>query len=159
MDSCLVKHVCCIFSPLLLWYSQLDESITLTVDVLVQEFMFEKRFSQNYWPSESLQLVNKLLCFSRSKPTQKLELIMPMLMIDQEIEVYSNLVHDLNIDFFENIGKSSLVDMLLKRMQIHLKSLVFTHDGTPEIQNFVHGILLVSGQANSFFKNEGMILQ
>lgn len=103
--------------------------------------------------------MDKFLCFSWSKPTQKLKLVVPMLMIDQEIEVNTNLVDDLNVDFFENITKTSLVDMFLKRMQIHLESLVLAHDWTPEIQNFVHGILLVSGQTDSLFKNEGMILQ
>ena len=49
--------------------------------------------------------------------------------------------------------------MLLKRMQVHLKSLIFTHDWTPKIQNFVHGVLLISCQADSFFENERMILQ
>ena len=40
-----------------------------------------------------------------------------------------------------------------------MKSLIFTHDGTPEIQNFIHGILLVSGQADCLLQNEGMIFQ
>lgn len=131
----------------------------MTEHVFAKELIFEKLLSVDYWPSESLQPMDELLSFSWSKTTQKLELVVPMLMIDQEIQVNTNLVYNLNIDFFKNITKTGLVDVLLKRMQIHLKSLIFAHDWTPKIQNFVHGILLVSGQTDSLFENEGMIFQ
>lgn len=81
-----------------------------------------------------------------------------MLMVNKKIDINTNIIHSLNIDFFKSIYQSSLVDVFLKRMESQLDSLVFTHDWTPEVEDLIHWILFIPGKADGFLENKWMIL-
>ena len=48
-----------------------------------------------------------------------------MLMVDQKIDVHSNIVNLSDVDFLHRVKKASLVDVLLKWMHTYLQGLVF----------------------------------
>lgn len=82
-----------------------------------------------------------------------------MFMINEKIDIDSNVVHRLDVDFFESVYQSGLVDMLLEWMQTHLEGLVLTHNWTPKIQDLIHWILLISCKTDCFLQNEGMVFK
>ena len=45
MNSCLIKNICDLFSPLFFWNSDFDEPIALTEHIPSEEFIFEELFS------------------------------------------------------------------------------------------------------------------
>ena len=79
---------------------------------------------------------------------------MLMFMINLYIDIYSYRIQRLYIYFFEAIHQSSFVYKFLQRVQIKIKSLVFTDYWAPKIQNFIHWILLESCKTNCFFQDE-----
>lgn len=100
-----------------------------------------------------------LLSLPWSESTQKLKLIVPVVVFDQKIDVNSNIIHCLNVYLFKLVKKASLIDVLLKRMEVNVQSLVLTHDWTPKVYNFIHWILFPSCKTNCFLKNKWKVLQ
>jgi hypothetical protein len=82
-----------------------------------------------------------------------------MVMVYKQIDIDSNSVHKLNVGLLHILNKSSLVDVLLERMEVQVKGLILRHDWTPKVQNLIHWVLLESGEANGFLKDERMVLQ
>lgn len=109
--------------------------------------------------SERSELLDVSLSFSWAYSTQKLKLIMPVLMLNQQVDINSYVIDSFDIDLFQNISQSSLVDVLLKRMEIQLECLILTHDWTPEIEDFIHWVLFKSCKAYGLLENEGMIFE
>jgi CII-binding regulator of phage lambda lysogenization HflD len=73
---------------------------------------------------QGLQLLDEPLSFSWSKSAQELKLVVHVVMIDKKIDVDAHSVDELNVGLLEAIYKSSLVDVFLEVMQIHVESLV-----------------------------------
>jgi len=63
---------------------------------------------------------------------------------NQQIDVDADVVDGLDVDFFKFVEQTCLIDVLLKRMEIYVESLILTHDRTPKINNLVHWILFPS---------------
>ena len=82
-----------------------------------------------------------------------------MLMVNKQVDVNSNAVDGLDIDFFKSIQQTSLVDVLLEWMEVDLQRLILTHDWTPQVQNFIHWVLFKSGKADGFLEDEWVILE
>lgn len=58
---------------------------------------------------------------------------MHVLVLTDQIDVDSNFVNNLDVNFLETISKASLVDPLLHWVEIESQSLVLSSDGTPQI--------------------------
>jgi len=99
------------------------------------------------------------LGFTRSKTTEELELVVHMLVVDQEVDVDTHIVHYFNVLLLKNFNEACLVYKLLKRMQVELETLVLAHNWAPKIQDLVHRVLLESCQADSLLEDEGMVLE
>lgn len=64
--------------------------------------------------------MNVFLSFPRSESTQELQLVVPMLMVHEQVDIDADVVDSLDVDRFESLNKLGLVDVLLKRMQVDL---------------------------------------
>ena len=74
-------------------------------------------------------------------------------MVEEQIQVDSDLVHNLDVDFLETVRESSLVDKLLHWIKVQGESLVFSNDRTPEIEHFTEWVLLESGEGNGLLEH------
>lgn len=127
--------------------------------VLVHEFRLVDLVSCLQRLTERFQDLDKPLSLSRAEAAQELELVVPVLMLYQEVDVDSDVVYGLDVDFFKGLKETSLVDVLLKRMQVDVESLILAHDWTPQVEYLVHRVLFPSRQANGLFQYESVILQ
>ena len=111
---------------------------------------------ENVHPSEErsvdlIHLLDVVLSFSWTQTAQELQLTVPVGMIFQQIDVDTHFVDSTNVDFLKGVHQLCLIYHVLKRMKIDMQSLVFRNFLAPQIQNFIHGILLKSGQADALF--------
>jgi len=72
-----------------------------------------------------------------------------MLMFNKKIDIDSNLIHSLDIDFLQTFYKFDLIDVLLQWMKSKIQTLIFTDDWTPKIQYLVHRILFESSKTHN----------
>lgn len=101
-----------------------------------------------------LQFLNESLTLSRSKTWKELELIVTMVKLVYVIDINTDGIQHYNVYFLEDVHESSFIDVLLKRMQIKIESLILRNDGRPKVEYLVHRILFKSSQADSFFQNK-----
>lgn len=94
-----------------------------------------------------------------AEAAQELELIVPVLVINEKIDVDANPVHMLRVDLLEVLDKPRLVNVLLEGVKIEVQGLVLAHDRAPEIKYLVEGVLLESGRADRLLKDKGMVLE
>jgi len=132
VNSSLVQDVALHIVRSLLWRnSNFGEAKARNEAILSQNFVLVDLISRVERLSKRLELLDVLLSFPWTKAAQKLQLVVPMVMINEEIDVDSDLVHVLSIDLLEVVDQSRLVDVLLQGMKIEVKSLVFAHDWAP----------------------------
>ena len=82
-----------------------------------------------------------------------------MVVVYKQIDIDTNSVHKLDVSLLHILNKPSLVDVLLERMKVQVKSLIFRHNWTPKVQNLIHWVLFESGKTNGFLQDERMVLQ
>ena len=82
-----------------------------------------------------------------------------MLVFNKKIDIDSNLIHCLDIDFLKTFYKFDLIDMLLQWVKSKIQTLVFTDDWTPKIQYLVHRILFESSQTHNLLDTVWLPLQ
>ena len=58
---------------------------------------------------------------------------MPVFVVNEQVDVDSNVVHDFDVALLERVYKPCLVDVLLERVQFKVERLVLTHDWAPEV--------------------------
>jgi len=126
---------------------------------LVKDLVLVDLISRADRLSERLDLLNESHRFSWTKTTQKLKLIVHVVMIDDDVEINSNFIELLNVDFFKLVNQTSLVDVLLKRMKFKVQSLILTQNWTPEIDELIHWILLNSCKTYGLLQNKRMVLE
>jgi hypothetical protein len=80
-----------------------------------------------------LQFLDISLCLSWSESAQELQLVVPMFMVNEEIDVNSDAIDSLHIYLLEDFNETCLVNVLLKWMKVDVQHLVFTHNWTPKI--------------------------
>jgi hypothetical protein len=80
-----------------------------------------------------LEFLDVSLCLSWSESTQELQLVVPMFMVNEEIDVNSDAIDSLHIYLLEDFNETCLVNLLLKWMKVDVQHLVFTHNWTPKI--------------------------
>jgi len=132
VNSSLVQDVALHIVRSLLWRnSNFGEAKARNEAILSQNFVLVDLISRVERLSKRLELLDVLLSFPWTKAAQKLQLVVPMVMINEEIDVDSDLVHVLSIDLLEVVDQSRLVDVLLQGMKIEVKSLVLAHDWAP----------------------------
>ena len=96
--------------------------------VLMQELILVNLVPVVQWSAKRSEPLNVSLSFSWSQPADELQLVLKVLMVHQEVDVDTNIVHSLNVDLFKRVSESSLIDVFLQRMKIQVESLVLTHD-------------------------------
>lgn len=160
VDSGLVQDVGLhIVRPLLRRDSHFCETKTRNEAVLLQNLILVDLISRVERFAKRLEFLNIPLSLPWTKSAQELELIVPVLMVYEKIDVHPDSVHKFRVDLLEMVDQSRLVDVFLKRMEIEMQGLVLTHDRTPKIQNLVERILLESSQANCLLQDKRMVLQ
>lgn len=160
VDSGLVQDVGLhVVRPLLRRNSHFGETKTRNKAVLFQNLVLVDLISRVERFAKRLEFLNVPLSLSWTKSAQELELVVPVLMIHEKIDVDSDSVHKLCVDLLEMVDQSCLVDVFLQRMEIEMQSLVLAHDRAPKIQHLVEGILLESSQANGLLQDKRMVLQ
>ena len=160
VDSCLIEDVGLHVVWSLFWrYSNLGEPKTRDKAIFLENFVLVDLISSVERLSERLELLDVSLSFSWTKSTQELKLVLEMIMVYKQIDIDTNSVHKLNVSLLHIFNKSSLVDVLLERMKVQVKSLILRHDWTPKIQNLIHWVLFESGKTNGFLQDERMVLQ
>jgi hypothetical protein len=63
-------------------------------------------------------------------------------MINEEVEVYPDLIDTLHTDILEGILESRLIYHLLEGVQIKVQHLILLDDVTPQVQHLIHRVLL-----------------
>ena len=160
MDSCLIQDIGLHVVWSFFWRnSHLGEPKTRDKAIFLENFVLVDLISCVERLSKRLKFLNVSLSFSWTKPTQELKLVLEMVMVYKQVDIDSNSVHKLDVSLLHIFNKSSLVDVLLERMKIQVKSLILRHDWTPKVQNLIHWVLFESGEANSFLQDERMVLQ
>lgn len=162
MNSCLIKWLIplvIVIGALFSWNSHLDESDTRLEALLLEKFVLDDVEPVVNFVVLLFQLLNQFLSLPWAKTAQKLNLVVHVLMINNKIQVNTNAVEVLNVDLLQNLHQPCLVDVSLHRMKSEVESLVLTHDGTPKIENLIHGILFVSCQTDRFFQDKRMVFQ
>lgn len=84
---------------------------------------------------------------------------MPVLVVDKQIDVDSNLVQNFNIFLLEISLESCLVYLLLHGVQRNIESLVLADNWAPEVENFIHRVLFKPRQTDGFLQDERVVLQ
>jgi hypothetical protein len=83
--------------------------------------------------AKTLDLAYQVSGLTRAKSTQEWQQRMHVLMVNNQVDVDSHIIHSLNIDFLKTISKLGLIDMLLHWIKIQCESLVLSNDWTPKI--------------------------
>lgn len=96
--------------------------------VLVQELVFVDLVPVVQRSTKRSQSLDVPLGFSWSESTDELQLVLKVLVVHQQIDVDADVVHRLDVDFFKGISESSLIDVLLQRMEAQVETLVLAHD-------------------------------
>lgn len=67
---------------------------------------------------------------------------MHVFVFTSQVDVNTDVIDNLNVDFFEAICKSILVDVLLHGIKVEGQSLILCSDRTPQVEQFTKRILL-----------------
>ena len=84
---------------------------------------------------------------------------MPVLVLDEKIDVDPDLVDGLDIYLLEAFHQLDLVDLFLERVKSEVESLVFADDRAPKVQDLVHGVLLESRETHGLLDAVWLSLQ
>ena len=84
---------------------------------------------------------------------------MPVLVLDEKIDVDPDLVDGLDIYLLEAFHQLDLVDLFLERVKSEVESLVFANDRAPKVQDLVHGVLLESRETHDLLDAVWLSLQ
>lgn len=68
-----------------------------------------------------------------------------MIVLNDQVEIDSNSIYALDINFFKSIRQFGLIDLFLEGMEIKLQGLVFRGNKTPYVQCFIHWVLFKPG--------------
>ena len=71
---------------------------------------------------------------------------MHVLVLTCQVYVNTDVVDNLNVDFFEAICKSVLVDILLHWIEVEGQSLILCSYRTPQVEQFTKRVLLETRQ-------------
>ena len=134
-----------------LGYSYFGEAGRATVALLAQDAFFLYHFPVVNRLPHGFEFLDVPEGLSWTQSAQELQLVVVMLVILQEVDVNADLIDSLDIDLLQALEQLHLVDLLLQRMQLQVQGLVFLDDWAPEVQHFVHGVLLESSQGNHLF--------
>lgn len=91
---------------------------------------------------DSLELADHPFGFAGPKSTDELQHGVHVLMVEEQVEIDTDLIDNLDVDFFETISESSLVHKLLHWVKSQSQSLILSIDWAPEIQDFTEWVLL-----------------
>ena len=83
--------------------------------------------------AETLNLADQISWLTRAKSTQEWQERMHVLMVNNQVDIDSHIIHSLDIDFLKTVSKLWLINVLLHRIQIQCKSLVLSCDWAPKI--------------------------
>ena len=72
-----------------------------------------------------------------------------MLVVTGQVDVNTDIVHNLNVDLFEAISQAILIDVLLHGVKIESESLIFSDNRTPQVEQLTERILLEASQRDS----------
>lgn len=149
MDPGLIQDVEVIRHPgskVLVWHANLHECDARHVDFLTNELLFDDLTSSRHFLAEALDLRNELLGLAWAKPTDELQHGVHVLMLTHEVDVHSDLVHDLDVDFFEPLSETRLVNPLLHWVKVQSQGLILSSDRTPQIEHFAERVLFEASQ-------------
>lgn len=154
MDPCRVEHIKGLaVEDLFHWKPYLHEGYGRDIYERGEEKLSEDFSSSRKLLGQGFDPVDQPLGFSGTKSRDKLEDAVHMLVVHQKIQVNSHIINNLDVDFFQAVRKSGLVDQLLHGIKVEGQRLILGVDGTPQVEDLSHGVLLETRQGDGLLEH------